>query len=133
MHNTTPMSAGYQQNVLSDHCFSAYTETRIESPQPHLVSACTSMLSSVSPCPLPGTRRRKPLWLTGVRSPALPGAGDGGVICDVQRARLRANSAAAADIAAGSCRGNRTSLLLPSLLRILQSCVTRVRSEDDLV
>lgn len=44
-----------------------------------LVSACTSMLSSVKFCPLPATRRRKPDWLGGV-APALPAAGDGAVI-----------------------------------------------------
>jgi hypothetical protein len=70
-------------------------------PAAHLVSACTSMLSSVRPCPLPGTRRRKPLWLTGVAA-SVPPAGEGGVICEVQRARLRAASAGAAAASYGS-------------------------------
>lgn len=47
--------------------------------QAHLVSACTSMLSSVSCCPLPGTSLLKPAWLTGV-GPDMPLPGDGGVI-----------------------------------------------------
>ncbi len=55
----------------------------------HLVSAWTSMLSSVRFCPLPATRRRKPDWLGGV-APAEPAAGDGAVIWDVHGFAARA-------------------------------------------
>ena len=54
----------------------------------HLQSACTSRLSRVSCCPLPGTRRLKPAWLTGVAPAPGPLAGEGGVIWDMNLALL---------------------------------------------
>ena len=58
-------------------------------PGTHRDSACTSKESRVSCCPLPGTRRLKPSWLTGTSAPAEPRAAEGGVICTRPSPRQR--------------------------------------------
>ena len=60
------------------------------------------MLVRVSCCPLPGTRRLKPDWLTGVWPPA-PGMGEGGVIWDTKLRRLAASAGRGSAGRTGGC------------------------------